>query len=264
MLAVIETTRNPTIILSQKTTTKLRGTVKWREPLQDGKWCYLIQVSKTDYNQSELLLQNVMLSITKKHNPFPSGTIIEGIAKLSPPSGPAIPGLFDYSFFYYYKGISAIGYFYFTPEIVFFPEHNNNWKQFLFKIQYFLNEIRSNIGTYIRRKISGDVGALAAALITDERNAISRETLEYLRKSGLSHIIAISGINMTIAAGVFFLWHAINTILFSNYYSKYFNKENFSFGRPFNSNFLFFDIRSKYLCSKSLYNVSYNPSFLLI
>ncbi|WP_158402212.1 ComEC/Rec2 family competence protein [Candidatus Liberibacter africanus] len=204
MLAFIETTRNPTTLLSQSITTNLRGIVKWSEPLQDGKWRYLVQISETDYYQSELLSQQVMLSVTDKHDHFPSGTKIDGIAKLPPPSGPALPGLFDFSFFSYYKGISAVGYFYSIPQIVFFSETQNNFNQFLSSIQSFLNEVRTNIGTYIRRKISGDIGALAAALITDERRAISSQTIEDLRRSGLSHIIAISGINMTIAAGLLF------------------------------------------------------------
>ncbi|MFT4325646.1 ComEC/Rec2 family competence protein [Candidatus Liberibacter solanacearum] len=203
-LAVIETLRNPTIMLSHPITTTLRGIVKWREPMQDGKWRYLVKILETNHYHSELLSQQVMLSVTKKHDPFPSGNIIEGTARLSPPSGPALPGLFDISFFSYYKGIGAVGYFYSTPRTIPFSDSHNNWKQFLITPQSFLYDIRAKIGIYIRTKLSGDIGALAAALITDERRAISSETIESLRKSGLAHIIAISGINMTIAAGLFF------------------------------------------------------------
>ncbi|MBL0848561.1 MAG: ComEC family competence protein [Candidatus Liberibacter ctenarytainae] len=201
MLAMIETTRNSTIILPDSMTTNIRGIVKWGEPLKDGKWRYLVQVIESHHHYSDLFSQKVMLSVTKKHEHFVPGEIIEGIARLSPPSGPALPKLFDSRFFSYYKGISASGFFYSIPRS--YPMYaDNNWKQPLSKIQFWLNEIRTNIGTHIRSHIPEDTGALAAALITDERRAISTETTEYLRKSGLAHIIAISGINMTIAAGL--------------------------------------------------------------
>ncbi|MBA5723795.1 ComEC/Rec2 family competence protein [Candidatus Liberibacter sp.] len=66
-----------------------------------------------------------------------------------------------------------------------------------------MNELRTKTGEHIRKKLPGDIGALAAALVTDERRAISEDTTKSLRRSGLAHIIAISGLNMTIAAGIF-------------------------------------------------------------
>ncbi|MBB4187979.1 ComEC/Rec2-related protein [Sinorhizobium terangae] len=51
--------------------------------------------------------------------------------------------------------------------------------------------------------VGGDTGAIAAALITAEERAISRETVETLRAAGLSHVLAISGLNMVLAAGTF-------------------------------------------------------------
>ncbi|MBY7649245.1 MAG: hypothetical protein C4617_01810 [Candidatus Liberibacter europaeus] len=203
-LAIVETARNSTIMLSETITANLRGRVKWRDPSTDGKWSYLVQIIETNRNYSDLILQNVLLSVTKKHDPFISGEIIEGTARLSPPSGPSLPGLFDSSFFKYYKGVSAAGFFYSIPR-AYQPYYNNNWENLSLKIQSFVNELRTNIGIYIRKKIPGDVGAIAAALVTDERHAISIETTQDLQKSGLTHIIAISGLNMTIASGLFFL-----------------------------------------------------------
>ncbi|AHA27693.1 ComEC/Rec2 family competence protein [Candidatus Liberibacter americanus] len=204
MLAAIETERNTTVILSETITTNLKGLVKWREPSKGDKWHYLVQVIEIRGDKSDLIRQNVIVSVNKKHEHFIPGEIIEGIASLSPPPGPALSGLFESSFFNYYKGISATGFFYSIPRS-YLENDNNIWEQPLFKIKSFLNEIRTNIGIYIRKKIPGDTGALAAALVTDERRAISQETINDLQKSGIAHIIAISGINMTIAAGLFFL-----------------------------------------------------------
>ena len=57
--------------------------------------------------------------------------------------------------------------------------------------------MREVVGERIRTAIGGDTGALAAALVTAEERAISRETVEVLRQAGLAHVLAISGLNIT-------------------------------------------------------------------
>jgi competence protein ComEC len=69
----------------------------------------------------------------------------------------------------------------------------------------WLYGLRSGIGDRIRSILPADTGAFAASLVTDERRAISPETTEALRQSGLAHIVAISGLNMALSAGIFFV-----------------------------------------------------------
>lgn len=65
--------------------------------------------------------------------------------------------------------------------------------------------LRTAIAERIRNTIGGDAGAFAASIVTDERQAISAGTMEALRLSGLAHIVAISGLNMALASGIFFV-----------------------------------------------------------
>lgn len=65
--------------------------------------------------------------------------------------------------------------------------------------------LRTAIAERIRNTIGGDAGAFAASIVTDERQAISARTMEALRLSGLAHIVAISGLNMALASGIFFV-----------------------------------------------------------
>lgn len=58
----------------------------------------------------------------------------------------------------------------------------------------------------VRRTVPGDSGALIAALSVADRKAISTQTVENLRTSGLAHILAISRVHMALAGGVFFLF----------------------------------------------------------
>ncbi len=62
---------------------------------------------------------------------------------------------------------------------------------------------RGALTTRIRDRIGGDAGAIAAALVTAEQRGISPATVEALRQAGLAHVLAISGLNMVLAAGTF-------------------------------------------------------------
>ncbi len=65
--------------------------------------------------------------------------------------------------------------------------------------------MRGQIAARIRDSLPGGPGALAAALITGRRGDISRENVENLRTAGLAHILAISGLHMSLAAGSIFV-----------------------------------------------------------
>ena len=58
----------------------------------------------------------------------------------------------------------------------------------------------------IQSSASGDAAGIAAALIVGERTLLSWPAVEALRKSGLSHLLAISGLHMTLlAVGLFWV-----------------------------------------------------------
>ena len=52
--------------------------------------------------------------------------------------------------------------------------------------------------------LSGQVGAIAAALTTGERAGIDEATWNALRDSGLAHILSISGLHFGLVAGILF------------------------------------------------------------
>ena len=57
-------------------------------------------------------------------------------------------------------------------------------------------------GSVLQRQGRG--GAVAAALVTGDRSAISRDTLSAMRDSGLAHLLAISGLHMGLVAAILF------------------------------------------------------------
>lgn len=60
--------------------------------------------------------------------------------------------------------------------------------------------------------LDGQKGAIAAALITGDRAAVSDDTAEALRRAGLAHLLAISGLHMGLVAGFVF---TITSIVFA-------------------------------------------------
>ena len=54
------------------------------------------------------------------------------------------------------------------------------------------------------RSISGDKGAIASALITGKRDAISAPVNDAMYVSSLAHVLSISGYHMAVVAGVVF------------------------------------------------------------
>ena len=201
--AEFETWRRATVILDTPVTTSVVGEVHRREPAGEGRWRYFIRVTATERPVLKRPPEDVVLLARAKHRPLEAGDVLRGRARLSPPSGPALPGLNDFAFRSYYDGIGAVGFFYGAPQPAGIRQPDErSWSE---RLEQRIFELRGTIADRIRATVAGDAGAFAAAIVTDERRAISEETTEALRVSGLAHIVAISGLNMALAAGIFFV-----------------------------------------------------------
>ncbi|OWV75405.1 hypothetical protein ATY76_24355 [Rhizobium sp. R339] len=203
--AQLETWRASTVILDSAVTTTVTGRVERREGDDRGRWRYILAVTATEAPTLKRPPERVTAIARSTGAPFEIGDIITGRARLTPPSGPALPELNDFSFGAYFDGIGANGFFYGAPEKVDLQAGPQAAASVPEALLEWLYRLRSGIGDRIRSVLPGDTGAFAAALVTDERRAISNETTEALRQSGLAHIIAISGLNMALSAGIFFV-----------------------------------------------------------
>lgn len=64
--------------------------------------------------------------------------------------------------------------------------------------------IRQIIGQRIKQYISGVQGGLAAALIIGDRSSLPNKTRQQFVDAGIAHVLAISGLHLTLVAGLFF------------------------------------------------------------
>lgn len=207
VLAAFEAARMDTVLLDTPVTTLVHGTVTARETTDRGYWRYTVAVVQTAEPELKRPPARVTLLSRSREAPVAIGDGIEGKARLSPPSGAALPGLNDFAFDSYFKGIGAVGYFYGAPAAIANPQGSasDGIATWWVRAGETVARWRETIGARIRGTIGGDAGAIAAALVTAEERAISRPAIEALREAGLAHVLAISGLNMVLAAGTFLI-----------------------------------------------------------
>lgn len=202
LLADLEARRRTTNMLDSGVTTVVSGVVERREAGANGEWRYVLRLTSTAEPRLRRPPERVSLLARGKEPPTMLGEMLTGRARLSPPSGPALPGLNDFSFASYFDGIGAVGFFLGAPRgLGAGAGDESRWAI----IERTLFAVRDGISTRIRSVIGGDPGAFAASIITGERRSMSRQATEALRLSGLAHITAISGLNMALASGIFFV-----------------------------------------------------------
>jgi competence protein ComEC len=193
-----------TTLLDSDVTTTISGTVEAREFDAVGKVRYLIRLQSTADPQIRRPPLRVRLTARSEHDPVAVGAMISGRARLSAPSGPVMPGGYDFGFRAFIDGIGAHGYFYRAPQHTVLDQDamaagaDQSFKD-------GLRRIREHISRRIRTVLPGDPGGIAAALAVSDRRGISKPTVEALRATGLAHILAISGLHMALAAGTLYV-----------------------------------------------------------
>lgn len=125
-------------------------------------------------------------------------------ATLLPPPRPVIPGGYDFARWAYFNQIGANGYA-IKPVIKLKWGHE----------EQPLNSLRYDIGRSIDEVLDGQVSATAIALVTGDRAKLDKLTKEHMRASGLAHLLAISGLHVSMVAG--FLFFAARGILAISY-----------------------------------------------
>ena len=196
------------VLLDSDVTTTVTGAVEARAIDAGGSIRYLVRLHDTTDPRIRRPPELVRLSARPGHQPVPLGATITGRARLTAPSGPALPGGYDFAFRAFVDGIGAYGYFYRAPgraNTVPDLAIADGTAGLLQSLSLEIETVREQISARIRRVLPGDPGGIAAALAVSDRRGISEATVEALRATGLAHILAISGLHMALAAGTLYL-----------------------------------------------------------
>lgn len=120
-------------------------------------------------------------------------------AGLNPPPAPAAPGAFDFARHLYFQRIGAVGYAVTAPERLDTEEIS-----LVGQMQARVETARLGLARRILEAAPGEGGAIVAAVVTGKREAIPAEAERALQRSGLAHLLAISGFHMGLATGLVF------------------------------------------------------------
>lgn len=131
--------------------------------------------------------------------PLQVGDRIRVRAVLRPPGGPVAPGGFDFRRWAWFNQIGGFGFAIAQHEVL-SAVGRPDWRR-------SLDRLRQVVTERIRARVPDQPGAVASALVTGDRSALSESTLAAMRDAGLAHLLAISGLHlglvaMTIFAGV--------------------------------------------------------------
>ena len=191
----LRTARLATVMVERPTVANIAGIVLWSEQRANGSARYTIAVERDDATGGTGL-RTVRVVHRKPKRQIKPGDGVELRARLIAPSGPVVPGRYDFAFHAWFAGHGAIGSVLGDPTVRQVP--GTSWRVTLARWRYA-------IGERIADGMSNDGAALAKALVIGDRSGIDAAVAEDLRLSGLAHILAISGLHMMLVTGLVFV-----------------------------------------------------------
>ena len=126
---------------------------------------------------------------------FAPGDSVTGRMRLAEVPGPAAPGSYDGQFHSYFDGIGSYGNAIGPLSIV---AHGDAG------LTGIVASVRQGIGARIDKTLSGQQAAVARALTIGDQSRIPDETRAQLATAGIAHVLAISGLHLTLVAGAAF------------------------------------------------------------
>jgi competence protein ComEC len=117
------------------------------------------------------------------------GSTVRVKARLQPPPPMALPGSHDFARDAWFAGIGGVGRAMGAIEIA-EPSDSGG-----------LDGFRDRLGRHIRAQLPGRSGGIATALATGDQAAVGEDDAEAMRRSGLAHLLSVSGLHIAAVVG---------------------------------------------------------------
>lgn len=173
------------------------------------------RIAKTDYNyrgNPRLKIENavdfdktrnfgtIKVTLRGKNQSLKPGECVEMAASLMPRPQTAMVGGYQFDRKAYFEEISANGYA--LSQV--YPIDCETKAGFGESFNFAVDNLRSRIITHIREVLPPDEASVTAAIVAGEQGVISRKIIQNYRDSGLAHFLSISGLHMSMIAGLMF------------------------------------------------------------
>ena len=141
------------------------------------------------------------ITILSKSEGLVPGQCVELVAKVMPPFPTVMIGGYQFDRKSFFDGLKATGYAVSRALPIDCPAETSSP---LLDFSLAVKHLRDNISGRIYSVLPPDEASVAAALISGERGNMSRTLVDNYRDSGLAHFLSISGLHMSMLAGLMF------------------------------------------------------------
>jgi competence protein ComEC len=121
------------------------------------------------------------------------GAVISIRARLAPPPPMALPGTYDFARDAWFQGIGAVG------------KAMGDVKVQTPAAPHGLDRVRTNLHEHIFGRLSHAPAGIAVALATGDQNAVDEDDADAMRRSGLTHLLSVSGLHIAAVVAFAFL-----------------------------------------------------------
>ena len=186
-------------VIPKLTIAAVTGFVEQVDPRREGARIVL-RLTSAEGLSPEALPRRIRLT-TRRTPGVEAGAHVGLKARLLPPAHAALPGGYDFARDAFFAGIGGVGNVLGRIE----PRIAETPAPLSLRLFAAVDRARNALVERIATRLPGDTGAIAAAMVTGKRDLLSGDAKELIREAGIFHIITISGIQMTLVAGIFFV-----------------------------------------------------------
>ncbi len=138
----------------------------------------------------------VNIDAAKAPDSLQAGATVRLRGYLMPPAPAALPGAYDFARAAWFQGIGGTGRV--TLVRILEPPGEQGW-------QVWIAAARQSLADHIRSRLAPGPGGIAAALATGDQGGIPEADAEAMRRSGLAHLLSVSGLHITAVVGAVML-----------------------------------------------------------
>ena len=153
-----------------------------------------------NFDEQRLNWGKIKVSLSHGTEPLHSGQCIELVGKIMPLPAPSLPGGYQFDRKSFFEGLTASGYSISRA----LPVECRNEPSWADKFGYWVDRVRQRIVARIDKVLPADEAGITAAIVAGERGGMSRRLVDNYRDSGLAHFLSISGLHMSMLAGLMF------------------------------------------------------------